>query len=104
RLGAPVPDAPLMTPDGRPAFLLERLSNDFQVLHVRNGASPDVPEGVTVTVIGDDLGDEAGLFTQRFDATPGATYLLRPDHHLAARWRSCERSKIVAALDRALGH
>jgi 3-(3-hydroxy-phenyl)propionate hydroxylase len=104
KLGAPVLDAPLMMPDGQPAFLLERLSRDFQVLHVRNGALPDLPDGVAVTVIGDELRDEAGLFTQRFDATPGATYLLRPDHHLAARWRSCDRSKIAAALDRALGH
>lgn len=103
QLGAPVPDAPLVAAGGELAFLVERLSSDFQVVHVRNGKPPDVPEGVAVTVIGEDLRDEAGLFTQRFDAMPGATYLLRPDHHLAARWRQCDRGKVVAALNRALG-
>jgi 3-(3-hydroxy-phenyl)propionate hydroxylase len=103
RLGAPVPDAPLIAEDGTAAFLLERLSSDFQVIHVRNGAAPDLPEGVAVTVVGEGLRDEAGLFTQRFDATPGATYLLRPDHHLAARWRTCNRVKIATALERASG-
>ena len=43
---------------------------------------PTYPRGSPSQSIGEDLRDEAGLFTQRFDATPGATYLLRPDHHL----------------------
>jgi 3-(3-hydroxy-phenyl)propionate hydroxylase len=51
-------------------------------------------------VIGEDLIDAAGHFTTRFDATPGATYLLRPDQHLAARWRSFDATKVGAALDR----
>jgi 3-(3-hydroxy-phenyl)propionate hydroxylase len=54
-------------------------------------------------VIGEDLHDEAGLFTQRFDATPGATYVLRPDQHLTARFRSFDAAKVQAAIRRALG-
>ena len=44
-------------------------------------------------MIGDDLLDDEGKFTQRFDATPGATYLVRPDQHLCARWRSFDAGK-----------
>jgi 3-(3-hydroxy-phenyl)propionate hydroxylase len=103
RLGAPVPDAPMRTRDGRSGYLLERLSAGFELLTVKNGALPNVPAGVKLIVIGEDLFDECGLFARRFDATPGATYLLRPDQHLCARWRSCDSEKVRAARDRALG-
>jgi len=53
--------------------------------------------------IGEDLADPDGVLTQRLDATPGAAYLLRPDQHLCARWRSLDRGKVAAARDRALG-
>jgi 3-(3-hydroxy-phenyl)propionate hydroxylase len=51
----------------------------------------------------EDFLDEAGHFAQRFDATPGATYLLRPDQHLCARWRGYDADKIRKARDRAAG-
>ena len=70
---------------------------------MKNSAPPKVPAGIELMVVGDDLFDERGLFAQRFDATPGAAYLLRPDQHLCARWRSCDAEKVRAARDRALG-
>jgi 3-(3-hydroxy-phenyl)propionate hydroxylase len=103
QLGAPVPDAPMRSRDGKAGFLLERLTGGFELLHVGNGANPEVPEGVKPTVIGEDLYDEAGDFARRFDATPGASYLVRPDQHLCARFRKADRGKIAAARDRALG-
>jgi 3-(3-hydroxy-phenyl)propionate hydroxylase len=102
-LGAPVPDARMRGADGRAGYLLERLEGGFELLHVRDGARPDVPADIKLTVIGEDLSDDAGLFAQRFDATPGATYLLRPDQHLCARWRAFDRGKVEAARARALG-
>ena len=53
-------------------------------------------------MIGDDLFDEEGKFTQRFDATPGATYLVRPDQHLCARWRSFDAAALMRARERVL--
>ena len=103
RLGAPAPDAPMRGRDGRPGYLLERLAGEFEVLHVHDGARPQNPAGVKLTLIGEDLSDEEGLFAERFDASPGATYLLRPDQHLCARWRTYDRGKVEAARLRALG-
>ena len=102
RLGAPAPDAPIRGRDGRPGYLLERLSGAFELIMVKNGARADLQD-MKLTVIGEDLFDQSGLFTQRFDATPGATYLLRPDQHLCARWRAYDAGKVRAARERALG-
>lgn len=104
QLGAPVPDAPIRTRAGTDGFLLERLGGEFNLLYIKDGASPArAPEGVKLTVIGDELIDHTGLLAQRFDASPGAAYLLRPDQHLCARWRRFEPEKISAARSRALG-
>jgi 3-(3-hydroxy-phenyl)propionate hydroxylase len=72
-------------------------------LYVKNGAAPPVPDGIKPIRIGEDIVDAHGLLTSRLDASPGAAYLLRPDQHLCARWRSPDPAKIKAARDRALG-
>ena len=101
-LGAPVPDVPVRA-GGEQGYLVERLSDGFELLYVKDGARPSLPAGIKLTVIGDDLVDSAGLFAKRFDATPGAAYLLRPDQHLCARWRKLDPEKVKLARSRALG-
>jgi len=103
RLGLPVPDAPLEDSSGGSRFLLQMLGQDFQLLFVNNGARPNLPEGLQVTVIGEDLIDRTGLFTKRFDATPGSAFLLRPDHHLCARMRHYDGNRVGEAMARAKG-
>ncbi|HLN09635.1 MAG TPA: FAD-dependent oxidoreductase [Xanthobacteraceae bacterium] len=103
RLGAPIPDAPVTTRDGRAGFLLERLDGAFEVLYVKDGARPNVPDGAKLTVIGEDIVDTTGACAERLDASPGATYLLRPDQHLAARFRRFDGEKVSKAVNRALG-
>ncbi len=103
RLGAPFPDAPIRIRGGASGFVLENLTGGFEILHVANGKAPAPPDGIALTAIGADWIDETGLFTNRADATPGATYLLRPDQHLCARWRGFDAAKIKAAHKRALG-
>jgi 3-(3-hydroxy-phenyl)propionate hydroxylase len=47
--------------------------------------------------------DAEGLLARRYDARPGTFYLLRPDQHVAARWRRVEPALVQAALARATG-
>jgi 3-(3-hydroxy-phenyl)propionate hydroxylase len=91
------------TRDGGGAHLLEKIAGEFTLLYVKNGATPQAPEGIAMKVIGDDLIDSDGTFVQRFDATPGAAFLLRPDQHLCGRWRAYDAGKVAAARARALG-
>jgi 3-(3-hydroxy-phenyl)propionate hydroxylase len=47
--------------------------------------------------------DAEGYLRQRYDGRAGTVYLLRPDHHVAARWRQLDKAKIKAAVDKAIG-
>jgi 3-(3-hydroxy-phenyl)propionate hydroxylase len=106
RLGAPLPDAPLARRDGTAVHLLEGLRGGFQAIYVNgagtNGGHPPAIDGITMTVIGEDVFDREGLFTRRLDAAPCSTYLIRPDQHLCARWRTFDAGAIASARRRAL--
>lgn len=102
-LGLPIPDAPLKNREGQKCFLLQSLSDQFELLYVGNGARPNVPEGLRLTVIGEDMIDVDGVFAERFDATPGAAFLVRPDNHLCARMRVYDGERVRDALARAKG-
>ncbi len=104
RLGAPLPDAAMRARDGRGTHLLSALGDGFTLLSF----APETPvrvQGVESLSIDDrgDLRDVEGQFRERCDATPGAAYLIRPDHHVAARWRRPAAAAIHAALARARG-
>lgn len=114
--GAPAADAPVRL-GGEAAWFLAQLEHGgFTGLWFGEGEAPPlpatgglplrllqvVPAGATqagATVIE----DAEGLLTQRYDARPGTTYLLRPDQHVAARWRRFDPALLRAALARATG-
>ncbi len=82
---------------------MERLRGEFGFVCMKNGGhGRPQAEGIPVTVIGEDFFDRDGMFAQRFDATPGATYLVRPDQHLCARWRQFDAVAVARAHRRAL--
>jgi len=103
--GSPCADAPVIK-DGTPAWLLHLLGGRFVLLSF--GAPPaaavlDV-DGVAVATlsVGQDFEDTEGLVARRYGGRPGTVYLIRPDQHVAARWREFDEAKIRAALNRAL--
>ena len=102
QLGGAAVDSAMTAADGSPCYLVEKLSDGFELLYVADGAPPSVPSGIKLTVIGQDIRDARGDFAKRFDAQPGSGYLLRPDQHICARWRRPTEAKIKAARDRAL--
>ena len=95
-------DAPILV-DGDEAWLLNRLGRGFALLSF-GPAAPVSAGGVTAEVIevGKDIVDARGVLSQRYDARPGTVYLIRPDQHVAARWRRFDATKAQAALRRAL--
>ncbi|MEW6480569.1 MAG: FAD-dependent oxidoreductase [Pseudomonadota bacterium] len=123
--GAPMDDAPVRV-DGQDAWLLDQLGNRFVLMVFADRADTLDPSlvalagelaagtvpvqtllvtahpgaarsGMTV------LHDRDGLVAQRYDARPGTAYLVRPDQHVAARWRRTEGGLVRAALARATG-
>jgi 3-(3-hydroxy-phenyl)propionate hydroxylase len=120
--GAPCADAPV-TRDGKEGWLLRALGGRFVGLYFAgDGALPAsaaaafaalrkepvpvetiaVTEGVACGTL-PVLVDRDGLVARRYDAQPGTFYLIRPDQHVAARWRSVDAHAIGAALARATG-
>ncbi len=121
--GAPMDDAPVQV-NGQDAWLLDQAGRGFQCLLFADAAPPaellaqlkalqtaklpvtplivsprtlEVP-GVPVVV------DAQGLVAKRYDGQSGTCYLLRPDQHVAARWRAFDAGQLQQALARATCH
>jgi 3-(3-hydroxy-phenyl)propionate hydroxylase len=98
--GAPSSDAPVGE-----SWLLPRLGGGFHGLYFAGpDGAPDfaalrssrVP--VEAVVVRCD-----GVAAERYDARPGTFYLVRPDQHVAGRWRRFDRDRVLAAVDTATG-
>lgn len=117
--GASLPDAPLGE-----GWLIEQVAGRFAVLtFAERAVSLDVAAARAVADMADEIPpfapilvtrdlsgapdgwntmlDRDGLVARRCDARDGTTYLVRPDQHVAARWRRLHDSSILAALKRA---
>ncbi|MDZ7861773.1 FAD-dependent oxidoreductase [Acidovorax sp.] len=96
--GAVLLDAPVGY-GGQSAWLLRTLGPDFTLLVF--GTAPawaaTLPQ-VKLLQVGHDLQDTQGLLARRLDAQPGTAYLVRPDQHVCARWRSLSEGAVRAAL------
>ncbi len=104
RPGSPCPDAAIAVA-GEPGWLLERVGIRF-VLLVAGIPIPHelraVPD-LDVLELGVDLTDVSGNVARRYDLVGGGAYLLRPDQHVAARWRRIDASEVRHAMRTALG-
>ncbi len=116
--GAPAVDAPVLGPDHRRGWLLRQLGSGFTLLVAAGPTSAALVEALRglpkpgvdfeVRVVGPsgsgaDLFDVDSLIAQRYDLRPGGAVLLRPDQHVAARWRQPDVEGVQRAIARALG-
>jgi len=118
--GAPLDDAPVRDAVGRDGWLLLHTGQGFVLMRF---GLPDAIETAAIDAMlrgriavhpllvlpAGERGpaghawvqDIDGLADKRCDARPGTTYLLRPDQHVAARWRHFDAAAVRAALARA---
>jgi 3-(3-hydroxy-phenyl)propionate hydroxylase len=124
--GAPLADAPVQW-DGQDSWLLRHTGNAFVLmLFVDEPATLDAAQRSAIASLADAaiavrtllvastpgeaptgaqlVLDSQGLAARRCDAQPGTAYLLRPDQHVAARWRTLNGAAVRTALTRATGH
>ncbi len=104
--GAPAADAPVRS-DGADDWLLHFIDGFTLLLF---GARRDLPRELGVRPVfvspaaePGALHDHAGLAAARYAAQPGTAVLLRPDQHVAARWRRFDADAIERARRTALG-
>lgn len=119
--GAPAIDAPVADPDAldERLWLIDYLGDDFALLAFNDGQTDwrrlraelarFQPAMRLLRICRreaadneDAVVDQWGIAALRYDGAPGTCYLIRPDQHVAARWKHCERSEIESALNRAL--
>ena len=119
-------DAPVKV-DGKPAWLLDQLGNEFALvqyvatkdkktetfrdfkdcdgilIHPVIVAESGVESALSKTGV-PVLVDTEGWFQKRFDASDGTCYLIRPDQHVCARWRAFDPDAVQQALQKAIGN
>ena len=114
--GAPAADAPIEKA-GRPGWLIEELGQGFTLLLFGDTASaetalaqlpPNLPALRFMTIAQGGaaragLVDVKGVAFRRYDAMSGTAYLLRPDKHVAARWRNVDIATLGPAILRSIG-
>jgi 3-(3-hydroxy-phenyl)propionate hydroxylase len=124
--GAAAADAPV-TVGGRPGWLLRHLGERFCGLYFCGKSLSAQLAAQLAQLAGDAIGvtplvvlahgtrapavpglivltDTHGVLTQRYDGAPGSFYLVRPDQHVAARWRSFDPARVREAVMRATAH
>jgi 3-(3-hydroxy-phenyl)propionate hydroxylase len=111
--GAACVDAPLTSEDGTPGWLLDRLGGGFVGLYMAPalGIPAEIakaavrwrrlPVPISLLPI-TEADDAAELVRSRYGLAPGSFILIRPDQHIAARFRAFDAAAIERALARAL--
>jgi 3-(3-hydroxy-phenyl)propionate hydroxylase len=106
--GEVLPEVPLAGPVGH---VTEAVGPGFVLLHfgaVPSWAAAEELRVLPVLVQADArwpqaLVDAGSRLAREFDAADGSAYLLRPDGHVAARWKQCSAAALRCALRRAQG-
>ena len=101
RPGSPAVDSP--TSKG---WLLDRLGGGFQLVTI-DAVAPEslLAGGVQVTRLALSSGGEGGaqLRERYLGTSDSAVYLMRPDQHVAARWKTFNAPAVQSAVTKAIG-
>ena len=104
--GTNAADAPV-TVAGRPGWFLNCLGAGFTVVTFDDAVTAKELSidgiAVRVIVVGRDITDAKGLLAERYGASPGTTYLFRPDQYVAARFPQFDEAGITDAIRRTCG-
>jgi len=114
--GAPMADGPVTGPRGD--WLLQYLGGGFDLVvfgdGVPDGAARDLardPVPCRLVQVGGVpcdgrvvIQDKERLIAARYDARQGTCYLVRPDQHVCARWRTFDLAAVRRAIARATGN
>lgn len=97
-------------------YLFDHLSAAFHLLYFTEQTVPEAilqqvemlqNQGIPLKIltIGNeqDLVDKVGHFARRYAAETGTAYLVRPDQHVCARWKSMRAEQLTVAIYQALG-
>lgn len=98
-------DAPVKV-NGDDGWFLNQVGEGFTILVFGDEEAHDVTAGnvkARVLRVGKDIEDAEGRLAERYDGQPGTVYLIRPDQHVAARWRYFNDNKVADALKTAIG-
>ena len=96
RPGSACTDAPV-----EQDFLLDLLPSDFAVLAL--GDQAEIARSIGDMKVIQIVTPSDALKERYLGAATGAVYLIRPDHHIVARWDSFDADKIASARAVALG-
>jgi 3-(3-hydroxy-phenyl)propionate hydroxylase len=105
--GTNAADAPV-TINGQAGWFLDCLGAGFTV--VTFGVETDkrsvTADGIEarIVAVGRDVEDARGLLARRYGASPGTTYLFRPDQYVAGRWSRFDEAAVAEAIGRATCH
>ncbi len=111
--GAPAADAPVAGPHG--GWLLPHLGQGFTLVVFGDAVAPEAarsleqePMPCALVQVGGTPGDgrtviqdKSALMAARYDAKDGTCYLIRPDQHVCARWRTFDPAAVRRAIARA---
>jgi len=97
--GAPAPEARSFVA-GRERHLTELFGSGYVVLGF--GCKPQVARATTFML--DPADPRNAEAVQRYAAKPGATYLIRPDGYVAARWSSVPHDTLRSTFERLSHH
>lgn len=120
RPGSPCLDAPISI-DGKDGWFLNQLGDRFVGVYFSDGGEPlpeqlnglgtsHIPVDIVVVSNNTDVGgasivfDKEGLVHEHYDAQAGTFYLIRPDQHVAGRWKHFDLAKAKKALSKTLGN